>query len=178
MTKASRFVIITINVFMSFHGKEIKPQNDKGRYIMEIALIAEDNKKELMAQFCIAYFGTLKEHHLYATDVTGRYVSDATGLDIETFLTGSSGGIEQIAAKISYNEVDLVFYFRSTDVDREHSEHEDDLIRLCDVHNIPLATNIATAETLIMALGNGDLNWRNIINPRSEHNMKRRGVLF
>ena len=141
---------------------------------MNIALMAHDRKKELMAQFCIAYCGILREHHLYATDITGRYVSDATGLEIETCLTGSSGGIEQIAGKISYDEIDLVFYFRSTDYDREESEAERGLIRLCDVNNVPLATNIATAETLIMALERGDLNWRNILNPRSEMNRNRR----
>lgn len=143
---------------------------------MEIALIAEDNKKELMAQFCIAYCGTLRQHHLYATDVTGGYVADATGLEIETCLTGSGGGLEQLGAKIAYDELDLVFYFRSTESDREHSEAEDDLMRLCDVYNIPLATNIATAEALIMALDRGDLNWRNILNPRSEMNRGKRIV--
>ena len=137
---------------------------------MHIAIIAEDNKKELMAQFCIAYSGILAEHHLYATLSTGKYVSDATGLEIETFLTGSMGGIEQIASKLSYNEIDLVFYFRSTDAYREESETERDLLRLCDVHNIPLATNIATAEALVMALESGSLNYRELINPLSKHN--------
>ena len=137
---------------------------------MDIAIIAEDNKKELMAQFCIAYSGILSSHHLYATLSTGRYVSDASGLEIETFLTGSMGGIEQIASKLSYNEIDLVFYFRGTDMYREESETERDLIRLCDVHNIPLATNIATAEALVMALESGSLNYRELINPLSKHN--------
>ena len=137
---------------------------------MDIAIIAEDNKKELMAQFCIAYSGILSNHHLYATLSTGRYVADATGLDIETFLKGSMGGIEQITSKLSYNEIDLVFYFRSTDSYREESETERDLIRLCDVHNIPLATNIATAEALVMALDSGSLNYRELINPLSKHN--------
>ena len=141
---------------------------------MDIAIIAEDNKKELMAQFCIAYSGILSEHHLYATLSTGSYVSDASGLEIETFLTGSMGGIEQIASKLSYNEIDLVFYFRGTDMYREESETERDLIRLCDVHNIPLATNIATAEALVTALGNGDFNWRDIVNPNSDYNRKKK----
>ena len=82
---------------------------------MYIAIIADDNKKELMAQFCIAYCGILARHHLCATHITGKYISDATGLEIETFLAGSSGGTEQIASRVSYNEIDLVFYFRSTD---------------------------------------------------------------
>lgn len=140
---------------------------------MDIALIAADNKKELMAQFCIAYSGILAEHHLYATLSTGSYVSDASGLEIETFLTGSMGGLEQIASKLSYNEIDLVFYFRETDVFREERENERDLVRLCDVNNIPLATNIATAEALVMALESGSLNYRELINPLSKHNRAR-----
>lgn len=142
---------------------------------MDIAIIAEDNKKELMAQFCIAYCGILSKHHLCATHITGKYISDATGLEIETFLAGSSGGTDQIAARVSYNEIDLVFYFRSTDPSKQPSEAESNLLRLCDVHNIPLATNIATAEALIMALDSGALNWRELLNPKSEYNMRKRG---
>lgn len=144
---------------------------------MDIAIIADNNKKELMAQFCIAYSGILGRHHLCATHTTGQYISDATGLDIETFLTGSTGGVEQISAKISYNEIDLVFYFRSTDPAKQTPEAEDNLLRLCDVYNVPLATNIATAEALVTALDAGNLNWREFINPRSEYNMKKRGLI-
>lgn len=141
---------------------------------MDIAIIAENNKKELMAQFCIAYCPILSRHHLIATHTTGKYISDATGLDIETFLSGSSGGTEQIASLISFNEVDLVFYFRSTDPAKEISEAEESLLRLCDIHNIPLATNIATAEALVTALDRGELSWREFINPRSEYNLKKK----
>ena len=76
--------------------------------------------------------------------------------------------------KISYNEIDLVFFFRSTDPSKAVSEAEENLLRLCDVHNIPLATNIATAEVLVTALEAGSLNWREFINPRSEYNMRKR----
>lgn len=141
---------------------------------MYIAIIADDNKKELMAQFCIAYCGILCHHHLCATQSTGKYISDATGLEIETFLTGDAGGTEQIAAKVSYNEIDLLFYFRNTDYDRMPSEAEIDLFRLCDVYNIPVATNIATAEVLVTALDSGSLNWRDFINPRSDYNQRKR----
>ena len=141
---------------------------------MDIAIIAENNKKELMAQFCIAYCGILSRHHLLATHTTGKYISDATGLEIETFLAGSSGGTEQIASRISFNEVDLVFYFRSTDPAKEISEAEESLLRLCDIHNIPLATNIATAEALVTALDHGELSWREFINPRSEYNVRKK----
>ena len=141
---------------------------------MYIAIIADDNKKELMAQFCIAYGGILSRHHLCATHITGKYVSDATGLEIETFLAGSSGGTEQIASRVSYNEIDLVFYFRSTESADMMYEGEANLLRLCDVHNIPCATNIATAEALVTALDNGDLNWRDLVNPHSEYNMRKK----
>jgi len=141
---------------------------------MYIAIIADDNKKEIMAQFCIAYCGILSRHHLCATHITGKYISDATGLEIETFLAGSSGGTDQIASRVSYNEIDLVFYFRSTDPADIVYEGEMNLLRLCDVHNIPLATNIATAEALVTSLENGSLNWRELVNPRSDYNMRKR----
>ena len=127
-----------------------------------------------MAQFCIAYCGILCRHNLCATHTTGKYISDATGLEIETFLAGSSGGTQQIASLISYNEIDLVFYFRSTNPADEVYEGEENLLRLCDVYNIPLATNIATAEALVTALDNGMLNWRELVNPRSEYNMRKK----
>ena len=140
---------------------------------MEIAIIADDNKKELMTQFCIAYCGILARHHLCATHTTGKYISDATGLEIETYLAGR-GGTEQIASMVSFNEIDVVFCFRSTDPSVPAYEAEDSLLRLCDVHNVPVATNIATAEVLVTAIDNGDLTWREFINPRSEYNMKKK----
>lgn len=144
---------------------------------MDIAIIADNNKKELMAQFCTAYCGILSRHHLCATHTTGKYISEATGLEIETFLMGSSGGMEQISSRISFNEIDLVFYFRSTDPSKEIKEYESTLLRLCDVHNVPLATNIATAEALVIALDSGNLNWRELINPHSAYNMKKKGSI-
>ena len=141
---------------------------------MKIAIIADDKKKELITEFCIAYCGILSRHHLCATHTTGRYISEATGLEIETYLSGHSGGTEQIASRVSYDEIDLVFYFRSTDPAKIPSEPEMNLLRLCDVYNIPLATNIASAEVLVTALESGSLNWREFVNPRSEYNLKKR----
>lgn len=132
---------------------------------MEIAIIAGDKKKELMVQFCIAYCGILSRHNLCATGITGKYISEATGLEIEKLLTGEQGGEQQIASKVSYNEIDAVLFFRDTS---DRSVREDDelsILRLCDIHNIPVATNIATAELLIRAIDNGDLDWRDYINP-------------
>ena len=140
---------------------------------MDIAIIADDNKKELMTQFCIAYCGILSRHNLCATHTTGKYISDVTGLELETLLPGTAG-TEQVASRISYNEVDVVFFFRSTDPAKIISEAEESLLRLCDVYNVPLATNIASAEVLVTALEAGSLNWRELVNPRSEYNMKNR----
>ncbi len=133
---------------------------------MNIAITAHDSKKELMAQFCIAYCGILSQHKICATNTTGKFVSEATGLEITKFLSGAQGGDQQIASLISYNEIDLVLFFRDP-VTQKDSESATNLLRLCDVHNIPVATNIATAEVLIHGLKRGDLDWRDIVNPKS-----------
>ena len=141
---------------------------------MEIALIADDTKKELTAQFCIAYCGILSKHSLCATGVTGKYIYDATGLKIEKMLSGSSGGADQIASRVAFDEIDMLLFFRDATVSGELNSHDNDLLRLCDLHNVPVATNIATAEILVRALDRGDLDWREIINPRSEYNRRRK----
>ncbi len=130
---------------------------------MNIALIAHDAKKELMVQFCIAYCGILSRHTLLATGTTGKMVAEATGLDIQRFLSGSQGGSQQIGARIGCDEVDLLLYFRDPLNPKPHEPDEMVLLRLCDVHNIPVATNIATAEVLIHGLERGDLDWRDIV---------------
>ncbi len=127
---------------------------------MNIALIAHDSKKELMVQFCIAYCGVLSHHELRATGTTGKLVAEATGLHIQRFLSGSQGGDQQLASSISCNEIDLLIFFRDPLNAKSHEPNDINLLRLCDVHNIPVATNIATAEALIHALERGDLDWR------------------
>lgn len=132
---------------------------------MNIALIAHDKKKELMVQFCIAYCGILSKNNLCATGTTGKLVAEATGLNIKRYLSGSQGGDQQIAARISCNEIDLLLFFRDPISAKPNEPNDMNLLRLCDVHNIPVATNIATAEALIHSLERGDLDWRNIVNP-------------
>ena len=134
---------------------------------MKIALIANDSKKELMVQFCIAYCGILSHHELCATGTTGKLISDATGLSITQFLRGPQGGAQQIGALISYNEIDLLLMFRDPLKTRHRDSKENDLLRLCDVHNIPVATNIATAESLVRGLERGDLDWRELVRKQS-----------
>ena len=134
---------------------------------MNIAVTAHDAKKELMVQFCIAYCGVLSRHNLCGTGTTAKMVSEATGLQIVRFLSGGQGGDQQGAARIACTEIDLLLFFRDPLTVKPNDIDEAQLLRLCDVHNIPVATNIATAEALIHALERGDLDWRNIVNPKT-----------
>ncbi len=133
---------------------------------MNIALIAHDNRKELMVQFCTAYAGILSRHTLCATNTTGKVISDETGLEIHLFMNGAQGGDEQIGARVECNEIDLVLYFHDP-ASPEYAESIAYMARLCDKNRIPFATNSATAEALILALDRGDLDWRDIVNPKS-----------
>jgi methylglyoxal synthase len=134
---------------------------------MNIAITAHDGKKELMIQFCIAYSGILSHHNLCATGTTAKLVSEATGLKVQGYLSGSQGGDQQISSRIACNEIDMVLYFRDSNYMPGEDKSGDTIIRLCDAHNIPVATNIATAEMLIHGLQRGDLDWRDIV--RSPH---------
>ena len=150
---------------------------------MNIALMSHDNKKELMVQFCTAYAGILSQHQIYATNTTGHMVADATGLKIERVQPGTMGGWEQIASRIAFDEIDVLFYFRAANPYKERDVNarmdiEQNLLRLCDVHNVPVATNIATAEIIVTALDRGELDYRNFINPRSEYNVKKRNLKY
>ncbi|MBO4453094.1 MAG: methylglyoxal synthase [Clostridia bacterium] len=127
---------------------------------MNIAIIANDKKKELITEFCLAYAGILAPHHICATAITGKYISEATGLNIEKLLSGTHGGSEQIASKIAYGEVDFLILLRDPTNEAEYSETEHGLVKLCDKYTIPVATNIATAEALVLAMARGDLDWR------------------
>ena len=134
---------------------------------MNIAIIAQNRKKELMVQFCIAYSGILAKHNLLATGVTGKMVAEATGLKVHRFYAGSQGGDQQIAARLQYNEIDMLLFFRDPITAKANEPSAANLLRLCDENNIPVATNIATAEVLIHGLERGDLDWRNIVNPKN-----------
>lgn len=130
---------------------------------MNIAIIAHDEKKELLTQFCIAYCGILAKHNICATGTTGKLIAEATGLDIQRFLAGTQGGDQQIASRISCNEIDLLIFFRDPLTAKSTEPNDTKMLRLCDVHNIPFATNIATAEALIHSLNRGDLDWRELV---------------
>ena len=131
---------------------------------MNIALMSHDNRKDLMVQFCTAYAGILSHHSIYATNTTGHLVAEATGLDVQCFLSYAHGGSQQIGARIAYNEFDLVLFFN----DPRSGELDDSVLsisKLCDQHSVPMATNVATAELLIHGLARGDLDWREVMNP-------------
>ena len=137
---------------------------------MNIAFLAHDKKKELMVQFCTAYKSVLSRHSLYATATTGRLIADNTGLPITLLLSHKQGGHQQINARIAYNEIDLVLLF----CDPNDSIPEDDsqtleTIRFCDKHNVPIATNLACAEMLIMGLQRGDLDWREMLHQKPRY---------
>ena len=127
---------------------------------MNIGLIAHDSKKALMQNLCIAYRGILSKHQLFATGTTGRLIEEVTNLTIHKYLAGPLGGQQQIGAQIAQNGIDALIFLRDPSNPKPHEPNVNDVIRLCDVHNIPMATNLATAEIIILALDRGDLDWR------------------
>lgn len=127
---------------------------------MNIALIAHDQKKDIMVSFATAYERILENHTLYATGTTGKRIMEATGLKVNRVQSGPFGGDQQIGAQIAMNQMDLVIFLRDPMTAQPHEPDIQALIRLCDVYMIPVATNIATAELLIKALERGDLQWR------------------
>jgi len=127
---------------------------------LNVALIAHDAKKKLMQNLCIAYRGILSKHDLYATGTTGRLVEEVTNLGIHKFLAGHLGGEQQIGAQIEHNQMDLVIFLRDPLTPKPHEPDVNNVVKLCDMYNIPLATNLASAELLIKALDRGDLEWR------------------
>ena len=129
---------------------------------MNIGLIAHDAKKTLMQNFCIAYRGILSKHELYATGTTGRLIEDVTNLTVHKYLAGHLGGEQQLGSEIEQNDIDMVIFLRDPQNPKSHEPDINNIFMLCDMHNIPLATNLATAELLVKALDRGDLDWREI----------------
>lgn len=131
---------------------------------MNIALVANDNKKTLMGNLCIAYRHILSKHTIYATGTTGLVVEEVSNLVVHKRLSGHLGGEQQLGSQIINNEIDLVIFLRDPLFIQNYERRDiTELVRLCDIHNIPLATNLATAEVLLLALDRGDLDWRNVV---------------
>ena len=127
---------------------------------MNIGLIAHDSKKTLMQNFCIAYRGILCKHELFATETTGRLVEEVTNLTIHKFLAGHLGGMQQLGSQIAQYGFDALLFLRDPSAPKPHEPNVNDVVRLCDMHNVPMATNLATAELVVLALDRGDLDWR------------------
>ena len=129
---------------------------------MNIGLVAHDAKKKLMQNFCIAYRGILAKNDLYATGTTGRLVEEVTNLTVHKFLSGHLGGTQQLGSQIEHNNIDLVIFLRDPLTQKSNEPDVNNIVRICDANNIPLATNLATAELLIKSLDRGDLDWRDM----------------
>lgn len=127
---------------------------------MNIGLIAHDSKKKLMQNFCIAYRNILSKNQLFATGTTGRLIEEVTNLSVHKYLAGHLGGDQQLGAQIEHNQMDLVIFLRDPLTPKTHEPDVNIIVKLCDMHNIPLATNLASAELLIKSLDRGDLEWR------------------
>jgi len=137
---------------------------EKEVFPLNIALMSHTKKQDLMVQFCTAYCGILSKHTVCATNATGRMVAEATGLNVNLFLSHEHGGIEQIGQRIIYNEIDMVLFFNSP-LDDEMDKDVMYISKLCDQYSVPMATNVATAELLIHGLNRGDLDWREVMKP-------------
>ncbi len=127
---------------------------------MNIGFISNDAKKKLMQNFCIAYRGILCRHSLYSTGTTGRLIEEATNLTVHKYLPGHVGGVQQLASQIEHNEMDLVIFFEDPSDSPQSGYNTLNIIKLCDLYKIPIATNLPTAEMLIKSVERGDLGWR------------------
>jgi methylglyoxal synthase len=116
---------------------------------MKIALIAHDNKKEKMIQFAKKHKDTLKDFDLCATGTTGLRIHEATGLEIQRFLSGPIGGDQQIGAQVAQDKIDLVIFLRDPLTAQPHEPDVLALLIVCDVHQVPLCTNVTSAEIML-----------------------------
>ncbi|MDD3192084.1 MAG: methylglyoxal synthase [Bacilli bacterium] len=116
---------------------------------MKIALIAHDKKKDEMITFALTNATYLQEHELFATGTTGRLINEKTNLHVTCFKSGPLGGDQEIGARVATGLIDLVIFFRDPLTAQPHEPDISALLRLCDVYEIPLATNISTANMIL-----------------------------
>ena len=135
----------------------------KDSLFVRIALVSSGSKKELMLQFCIAYSSILRSHAIFSTQFTSPKTFSDLKLVVEEFLNSRQGCIQPVAARVACDEVDLLIYFRDPTESSASAVAEHELFRLCDLHNVPFATNLATAEALVQGVKRGDFNWRNLL---------------
>ena len=127
---------------------------------MNIGFIAHESKKKLLQNFCIAYRGILSRHELYATGTSGRLIEEAANLSGSQIPGGACGRRTADGSMIEQNEIDLMIFLRDPFMQKKRDPDPNKIFRLCDVHIIPLATNLASAEMLIKSLERGELDWR------------------
>lgn len=130
---------------------------------MKIVILADNRKNELLSNFCIAYSHILEAHELYSLFHTARLLETATGLQITGISTDIDSSLDQLASRARYNEVDAVIYIQ----DPTHHDYgrPNTLLMACDANNIPYASNLASAELLVLAIDRGDLDWRELVRP-------------
>ncbi len=121
--------------------------------IKRLALIAHDKKKDDMINFVKTHKDILLGFRLIATGTTGKLIQEQVGLEVERMLSGPFGGDQQIGARVAAGEVDGVIFLRDPLTAQPHEPDITALLRVCDVHNVPLATNLATAEIILHGLG-------------------------
>ena len=119
---------------------------------MKIAFIAHDKKKDDLIEFVKRYKEVFEGHELYGTGTTGKLINEAVGLKVKRFLSGPLGGDQQIGAKVAEGKMDFVIFLRDPLTAQPHEPDVTALLRICDVHCIPLATNIGSAEVFVKAL--------------------------
>lgn len=129
---------------------------------MKIALIAHDKKKEDMIKLTTAYKDILEDHELFATGTTGQRIIDETGLEVTRFKSGPLGGDQQIGSLVSENELDLIIFLRDSLTAQAHEPDISALLRLSDVYDVPLATNMGSAEVMLRGLESEFFEWRDI----------------
>ncbi len=128
---------------------------------MRIALIAHDKKKDQIVKFAVRHKEILKDQELFATGTTGQRIMDVTGLAVHRFLSGPLGGDQQIGSMLAQDDLDLVVFLRDPLTAQPHEPDVQALLRLCDVHQVPLATNITSAEILLKSMAM-DPEWRTV----------------
>lgn len=131
---------------------------------MRIVLLADSRKNELLINFCIAYKQLLKRHQLLSTLNLARLLEENVGLTVNGVPSDLVGGLSQITQRVGYNEIDAVIHLRdSKQTGIEYAKYSQSLLDICDINSIPYASNIATAEILILAIDRGDLDWRELV---------------
>lgn len=144
---------------------------------MNIGLVAHDNKKKELAQFVFAYRNYLEKHNIYATGLTGEIVKQTSDIELTIFQPGSLGGNQEMGAMISKNQLDMLLFFRDPLTKQSHEPDHSELMRLCDVQKIPVATNMGAAEIFVLGLHRGNVGWRDVVRDTQEQDILKKELL-